>query len=54
MGIQQITRWGMLSEDKSTLAELLCRVLMDGKKPESVKKDVVAFRAMFQELRLVF
>lgn len=53
IGTQEITRWGMLPEAMPALAELLCRVLVDGDEPETVKKDVVAFRAKFQELRFV-
>ena len=53
IGTQEITRWGMLPEDMPALADLLCRVLLDGEEPESVKKDVVAFRSRFQELRFV-
>ncbi len=40
-------------EDMPTLADLLCRVLVDNEEPESVKEDVLAFRARFQDLRIV-
>ena len=53
MGTQEITRWGMLPEDMQVVAELLCRVLVRREEPESVKGDVVDFRARFQELRFV-
>jgi glycine hydroxymethyltransferase len=53
MGTQEVTRWSMLPEDMPVVAELLCRVLVSGEEPESVKRDVVAFRARFQELRFV-
>ena len=53
IGTQEITRWGMLSEDMSMVAEFLCRVLLDGEEPASVKGDIVAFRTRFQELRFV-
>ena len=53
IGTQEITRWGMMPEDMPALAELLCRVLVEGEEPESVKGDVMAFRARFQELRFV-
>jgi glycine hydroxymethyltransferase len=53
IGTQEITRWGMLPEDMPALAELLCRVLVHREEPERVKKDVVTFRAKFQELRFV-
>jgi len=53
IGTQEITRWGMLPQDMPALAELLCRILVNGEEPESVKKDVVAFRERFQELRFV-
>ena len=46
MGTQEVTRWGMLPEDMPVLAELLCRVLVDGEESESVKGDVVAYREM--------
>jgi len=35
------------------VAELLCRVLLDGEEPERVKGDVVAFRGRFQEVGFV-
>ena len=53
IGTQEITRWGMLPEDMPAVAELLCRVLLDGEEPESVKGDVIAFRERFQELQFV-
>jgi glycine hydroxymethyltransferase len=53
IGTQEITRWGMSPEDMPAVADLLCRVLVDGEEPENVKGDVVAFRARFQELRFV-
>jgi glycine hydroxymethyltransferase len=53
IGTQEITRWGMLPEHMPTVADFLCRVLLDGEEPDSVKRDVVDFRARFQELRFV-
>ena len=53
IGTQEITRWGMLPESMPALADLLCRVLVHGEEPESVKGDVVAFRSRFQELRFM-
>ena len=53
IGTQEITRWGMLPEDMPVVPELLCRVLVDGEEPESVKGDVVDFRGRVQELGFV-
>jgi glycine hydroxymethyltransferase len=53
MGTQEVTRWGILPEDMPMVAELLCRVLVGGEEPESVRADVIDFRGRFQELGFV-
>lgn len=53
LGTQEITRWGMTPSTMAEVAALMCRVLVDGEVPESVRPDVVALRSRFQELRFV-
>jgi glycine hydroxymethyltransferase len=53
LGMQEVTRWGMLPGDMPVVAELLCRVLVRGEEPEGVRVDVVAFRGRFQEVGFV-
>ncbi|HEX6107866.1 MAG TPA: hypothetical protein VFZ02_00535 [Ktedonobacteraceae bacterium] len=53
MGTHEVTRWGILPEDMPMVAELLCRVLVGGEEPESVRADVIDFRGRFQELGFV-
>ncbi len=53
LGTQEVTRWGMLAGDMPVVAELLCRVLVEGERPEAVRPDVVDFRRRFQEVGFV-
>jgi glycine hydroxymethyltransferase len=53
MGTQEVTRLGMLPAHMPELAEFLCRVLVEGESPETIRPDVVAFRQGFQSLHFV-
>jgi len=43
LGTQEVTMLGMEEEDMKTIAEFIADVLVDGKEPEKVKKDVMEF-----------
>jgi glycine hydroxymethyltransferase len=53
LGTQEITRWGMTPSEMPAVARLLCRVLIEGERPEAVRPDVVALRGRFQQLHFV-
>lgn len=53
IGTQEVTRWGMDSKDMSTIARFVARVLVQGESTDTVRRDVMAFRANFQTLRFV-
>lgn len=53
IGTQEITRWGMQPDDMAKIAEFLCRVLIKGESPETVRSSVIAFRQHFQSLHFI-
>jgi glycine hydroxymethyltransferase len=54
IGTQEITRWGFTPDDMPELAELICRVLVKGERPETVAPDTRTMRDRFQKLHFVF
>jgi glycine hydroxymethyltransferase len=53
IGAQEITRWGMKPGDMRELADLIARVWRRKERPERIRRDTLAFRSRFQELRYV-
>jgi glycine hydroxymethyltransferase len=53
LGTQEVTRWGMRSEDMPEVAEVLCRVLVRSEAPEAVRPHAIALRQRFQSLHFM-
>ncbi|MCQ3929139.1 MAG: serine hydroxymethyltransferase [Chloroflexi bacterium] len=49
MGTIEVTRLGMMQKDMETIAEFMARVLVKGEDPQSVRRDVEAFRLPMQD-----
>ncbi|MEM2105684.1 MAG: hypothetical protein QXV21_04355 [Candidatus Bathyarchaeia archaeon] len=54
VGTCEVTRRGMKEAEMHRIAGLIKRVLVDGEKPENVKRDVVKLCAEFQRLEYCF
>lgn len=54
LGVQELTRLGMGADDMATVAGFYARVLLKGEAPDTVRKDVTAFRSGFTELQYCF
>lgn len=54
VGTCEVTRRGMKEDEMLRIAELIKRVLVDGEKPENVKKDVAKILAEFQNIEYCF
>ena len=54
IGVQEMTRYGMKEDEMKQIAEFIKRVVLDKENPETVGKEVAAFRAGFQEIKYCF
>ncbi len=54
LGSQALTRLGMKETHMDEVAEFIKRIVIDGEKPEDVKKDVMEFRKDFQGIKFCF
>jgi glycine hydroxymethyltransferase len=54
IGTQEMTRFGMKEDEMKQIAKFIKRVVLDKESPESVAKEVGAFRADFQTVRYCF
>ncbi len=54
IGVQEMTRFGMKEDEMKQIAKFIKRVVLDKESPESVGKEVAAFRADFQTVRYCF
>lgn len=50
LGTCEVTRRGMREEEMDKIAEFIARVVIDGEKPEKIRKEVIAFRKEFDEI----
>jgi glycine hydroxymethyltransferase len=54
IGVQEMTRYGMKENEMKQIAEFIKRVVLDKENPETVGKEVAAFRAGFQGVKYCF
>ena len=54
LGVQELTRVGMATDQMADVAEFYKRVLIDGEDTAAVRADVAAFKADFQAVRYCF
>ena len=54
LGVQELTRVGMGSNEMDEVASFYSRVLIKGEDPSAVKKDVADFKSNFQIIRYCF
>ncbi len=54
IGVQEMTRIGMKESEMKEIAALMKKVVLDGKAPEGVAKEVVEFRKPYQEIHYCF
>lgn len=54
MGVQEMTRFGMGTQEMVEIARFIKEVLVDGKEPKEVREKVKAFRANYQEIKYGF
>lgn len=54
IGVQEMTRFGMKEDAMKQIAEFIKRVVLDKENPETVGKEVAAFRAGFQGVKYCF
>ncbi len=54
IGVQEMTRFGMKEDAMLQIAEFIKRVVLDKENPETVGKEVAAFRAGFQGVKYCF
>jgi glycine hydroxymethyltransferase len=54
IGTQEMTRFGMKEDAMKQIAEFIKRVVLDKENPETVGKEVAAFRAGFQGIKYCF
>ena len=54
IGVQEMTRVGMMEDDMKEIAHFIKRVLIDREEPIKVKKDVYYFRQGFQKVYYSF
>ncbi|HEY7356719.1 MAG TPA: aminotransferase class I/II-fold pyridoxal phosphate-dependent enzyme [Ktedonobacterales bacterium] len=50
LGVQELARWGLGPAEMSQVANFLARILARGEDAASLRAEVIAFRARFQEL----
>ena len=54
LGVQELTRFGMTQREMKTIASFFKDALIDKKKPEKIKDEVVEFRKKFQKINYCF
>jgi len=54
IGVQEMTRVGMMEDDIKEIARFMRRVLLDKEDPKKVEKDVFEFRKQFQKVYYSF
>ena len=54
LGTCEVTRRGMKEEEMLSMAELIKRTVIDGEKPEPIKKDVAKLCTEFQKVQFCF
>ncbi|ARM76490.1 serine hydroxymethyltransferase [Acidianus manzaensis] len=54
IGVQEMTRYGMKEDDIEEVAELIKKVAIDNKDPKDVKKEVIALRQKFLDVKYTF
>lgn len=54
LGTQEVTRLGMKEQEMQHIAELITKIIVHGKKPEEVAKEVAEFRKEYQHVRYCF
>ena len=54
LGVQELTRVGMGTNEMQEVASLYARVLVKGEEPSSVKADVAELKSNFQVIRYCF
>ena len=54
LGVQELTRVGMGTNEMEEVASFYSRVLIKGEDPSAVKKDVADFKSNFQIIRYCF
>lgn len=54
IGATEVTRLGMQEQDMATIADFIADVLVDGRPVETVRHEVVAFRAEFRSVGYCF
>jgi glycine hydroxymethyltransferase len=50
LGVQELVRWGLGPAEMPDVASFLARILLRGEEASTLRDEVVAFRARFQEL----
>ena len=50
IGVQEVTRWGMREDDMKVIAEFMKKVIIDGRDPKDIGKEVVEFRKNYLEI----
>ncbi|MEM3550997.1 MAG: aminotransferase class I/II-fold pyridoxal phosphate-dependent enzyme [Candidatus Bathyarchaeia archaeon] len=54
IGTCEVTRWGMKEEEMLKIAELIKKAVLDGEKPENVRKEVAELRLEFHRIEYCF
>tara|TARA_B100001094_G_scaffold269911_1_gene274463 strand:- start:220 stop:1533 length:1314 start_codon:yes stop_codon:yes gene_type:complete len=54
LGVQELTRVGMGTDEMTDVARFYARVLLHGEEPSDVKKDVSQFKSEYQVIRYCF
>jgi glycine hydroxymethyltransferase len=54
IGTQELTRIGMKESEMKHVAELMKQVVIDGKDPKRIRKEVTVFRKEFQKVHYCF
>ncbi len=54
IGVQEVTRWGMLEEDMKVIARLMRKIVFDNVDPKEVRREVIEFRRNFLEIHYGF
>jgi len=51
LGVQEMTRFGMGKDEMRIIAEYMAKVLLEGKDPHLVRREVVEFRSKYTKVR---
>lgn len=54
IGVQEVTRWGMMEDDMVEIAEFIQRVVKRGEDPGKVREGVIKFRKEFTKICYTF